>query len=318
MGKNARTPYRARKRKANAEPAGGGGGKWRELQNKLNASRTKHASRAVGTQGWVRDKIAEGDIDGGMAANQTGTSIFDPVLCELAYRWFCPPGGLVLDPFAGGSVRGIVASKLGRRYLGIDLRPEQVAANVAQAKVICTDPIPEWKVGDSTEIDKLGESCDFIFTCPPYADLEVYSDDPRDLSTMEHEAFLASFRTIVAKACRLLKPNRFACMVVGDARGSDGNYYGLPWATVEAFRLSALALYNSAVLITAAGSLPIRTAKQFSVSRKLGTTHQHVFVFLKGDARIATDAIGDIEFGQVPEEMVALETPDLALGGEIE
>ena len=28
-----------------------------------------------------------------------GTSIFDPVLCELAYRWFCPPGGVVLDPF---------------------------------------------------------------------------------------------------------------------------------------------------------------------------------------------------------------------------
>lgn len=38
----------------------------------------------------------------------TGTSIFDPVLCELAYRWFCPQGGLVLDPFAGGSVRGIL------------------------------------------------------------------------------------------------------------------------------------------------------------------------------------------------------------------
>jgi hypothetical protein len=31
------------------------------------------------------------------------------VLCEIAYRWFSPPGGLILDPFAGGSVRGIVA-----------------------------------------------------------------------------------------------------------------------------------------------------------------------------------------------------------------
>ena len=56
-----------------------------------------------------------------LAATVTGTSIFDPVLCELAYRWFCPPGGLVLDPFAGGSVRGIVAAKCGRRYIGIDV-----------------------------------------------------------------------------------------------------------------------------------------------------------------------------------------------------
>jgi DNA modification methylase len=56
-----------------------------------------------------------------MSAGQSGTSIFDPVLCELAYRWFSPPAGLVLDPFAGGSVRGIVAAKLGRRYVGVDL-----------------------------------------------------------------------------------------------------------------------------------------------------------------------------------------------------
>lgn len=29
-----------------------------------------------------------------------GSSIFDPVVCKLAYRWFCPHGGMVLDPFA--------------------------------------------------------------------------------------------------------------------------------------------------------------------------------------------------------------------------
>ena len=44
---------------------------------------------------------------------QSGTSIFDPVLCEMMYRWFNVPNGVVVDPFAGGSVRGIVASKLG-------------------------------------------------------------------------------------------------------------------------------------------------------------------------------------------------------------
>lgn len=65
-----------------------------------------------------------------------GVSIFDPVLTELAYRWFSPPGGHVLDPFAGGSVRGIVASALGRPYTGVELRPEQVAANQAQADTI--------------------------------------------------------------------------------------------------------------------------------------------------------------------------------------
>ena len=40
------------------------------------------------------------------AGKENGTSIFDPVVCELAYTWFAPVGGVVLDPFAGGSVRG--------------------------------------------------------------------------------------------------------------------------------------------------------------------------------------------------------------------
>lgn len=58
-----------------------------------------------------------------------GTSVFDPVLCEICYRWFCPAGGLIFDPFAGGSVRGVLAKITGHRYTGIELRQEQVDAN---------------------------------------------------------------------------------------------------------------------------------------------------------------------------------------------
>lgn len=68
----------------------------------------------------------------------SGTSIFDPVLCELAYRWFSAPGAVVLDPFAGGSVRGLVASILGRRYYGNDLSDMQVTSNREQAEEFTT------------------------------------------------------------------------------------------------------------------------------------------------------------------------------------
>jgi tRNA G10 N-methylase Trm11 len=96
----------------------------------------------------------------------TGTSIFDPTLCELMYRWFAPPGGLVLDPFAGGSVRGIIASKLGRQYIGLDIRQEQIDANKKQADEICEDPMPVWVLGDSRQIDKICEDvqADFLFS----------------------------------------------------------------------------------------------------------------------------------------------------------
>src|SRR4030095_9326964 len=111
--------------------------------------------------------------EGTRESSQTsGTSIFDPVLCELVYRWFCPPTGLVLDPFAGGSVRGIVAALLGRHYTGIDLRAEQIAANEAQAKRICNGTRPTWINGDSRDLEQLCEqsSVDLVFSCPPYGD----------------------------------------------------------------------------------------------------------------------------------------------------
>lgn len=106
-----------------------------------------------------------------------GTSIFDPLLCELIYKWFCPEGGHILDPFAGGSVRGIVACILGYDYTGIDLSQVQIGANKEQAQEITPDKQPEWLVGDSHKLDDLlpqGKYYDLVFTCPPYHDLEQY------------------------------------------------------------------------------------------------------------------------------------------------
>jgi DNA modification methylase len=120
-------------------PAGGGGGGWAKMNEDMAANRTKRRTAAAPGLTWVGGNRNAGELDDTsrriLEPAATGTSIFDPALCELAYRWFCPPGGLVLDPFAGGSVRGIVAAKCGRLYIGIDLSERLVAANRAQAEV---------------------------------------------------------------------------------------------------------------------------------------------------------------------------------------
>lgn len=257
----------------------------------------------TGKRGYARtfgqDLMRGEHVVGGTAEAQpqSGTSIFDPVLCELAYRWFCPPEGVVLDPFAGGSVRGVVASTLGRKYIGIELRPEQVEANREQAVRICKDNQPTWIVGDSRNLGTLcaDVEADFVFSCPPYADLEVYSDDEADLSTLDYPEFVAAYREIIAAAVARLKPDRFACFVVGDMRDKHGNYRGFVCDTIAAFRDAGAELYNDAVLVTAIGSLPLRVGKQFTSGRKLGKTHQNVLVFVKGNAKAATEACGHVE-----------------------
>ncbi|MCK6685596.1 MAG: class I SAM-dependent methyltransferase [Thermoanaerobaculia bacterium] len=239
-----------------------------------------------------------GSVSRLIAGTAHGTSVFDPVLCEVAYCWFTAPGARVLDPFAGGSVRGIVAAKLGRRYLGVDLRPEQVDANRRQAEAILgpSDTVPEWIVGDSREVlPKLEGPFDLVFSCPPYGDLERYSNDPADLSNMEYDEFLVAYREVVRLTVGLLAQDRFSAFVVGDFRDAAGNYRGFPDATRDAFTRAGSALYNEAVLATSVGSASLRAGGQFSKSRKLAKTHQNVLVFVKGDSRKATEWCGEVE-----------------------
>ena len=221
--------------------------------------------------------------------NTDGTSIFDPVLCELAYQWFNVPKGTILDPFAGGSVRGIVAAKLGFSYLGNDLRLEQIEANRTNASEVLQEGTvyPTWTCGDSLDIDKIanGYEADMIFSCPPYADLEVYSDDERDLSNMSYDDFIKIYREIIRKSCDKLKEDRFAVFVVGDVRGKNGFYQNFVSDTIKAFHDCGVLLYNEMILVNQLGNLPMRAAKYMNGSRKVGKQHQNVLVFYKGNPK---------------------------------
>lgn len=245
---------------------------------------------------------------GESVATQNNDSIFDPVMAELAYRWWCPIGGTILDPFAGGSVRGIVASKVGRQYIGGELRLEQVEANIKQANEIIKENeiMPVWINADSMIIDKTcaDVKADFIFSCPPYADLEVYSNDPKDISNMNYEDFKNAYFEIIKKTCTLLKQDRFACFVVGEVRDKKGNYYNFVGDTIQAFKHAGLEYYNEAILVTPAGSLALRAGNYFTKSRKLGKSHQNVLVFLKGDAKKATEACGVCDFGEISDDLI--------------
>jgi hypothetical protein len=212
-------------------------------------------------------------------------SIFDPVLCEIMYRWLCPPGGQILDPFAGGSVRGVIAGSLDCDYTGIDLRQEQVDANYSQIGIV-KDRKPIWICGDSRNMDAClppDFECDLVFSCPPYADLEVYSKEPEDLSNMDYPEFKAAYWDIIKKACSRLREDSFAVFVVGEARSKTGAYYGLVPDTVKAFEDAGVCFYNEMILATQIAAKALTVAEGFVKSRKIGKIHQNILVFVKGD-----------------------------------
>jgi DNA modification methylase len=265
---------------------------------------TKNALReTLGKEPTTDEVLAEMERLGLQA--MATTSIFDPVLTELSYRWFNVEGGRILDPFAGGSVRGIVAAKLNMPYVGNDLSEGQVKANRENAKEVLTglptELAPRWTVGDSTHLEDVlkqnGVSGDFdlVFSCPPYADLEVYSNDPRDISNMDYPAFLEAYRAAIKQACDRLKPNRFAVFVVGDIRDKKGIYRNFVGHTIDAFTEAGLQYYNHLILVNQVTSLAIRVRRQFNAGRKIGKVHQNVLVFLKGSEHQTADAFEEIQ-----------------------
>lgn len=237
----------------------------------------------------------------------SGTSIFDPVVCELFYRWLCPSDGKIIDPFAGGSVRGIVAALLGRKYTGCDLSARQIEANkqnweeidhqiIAGEQQGETATDPTWINADSRTIDTVVDGeFDLMFTCPPYADLEVYSDDPRDISNMEYPQFLEIYREIIQKTTSKLRKDAFAVCIVGEVRGKDGNYYNFVGDTITAFMDAGLNYYNEYILVNSFGSAAMRASNQFKNSRKCAKVHQNVLVFVKGEPKNIVPALPVIE-----------------------
>ena len=233
-------------------------------------------------------------------SDATGGSAFDPMLAEIAYRWFTPKGGTILDPFAGSIVRGAVAGVLGHPYVGIEVRKEQVDANYAQWDGIVSrlgtawEPMePGWVCGDSGELEETlwevfggDRQFDTVFSCPPYYDLEVYSDLAGDGSAIKnYPEFMEWYTDVFRQAVSRLKDNRFLVVVVGDVRDKTGAYYNFVGDNISCMLGLGLKLYNSAIFVTPVGSLPVRTSRQFKSGRKLGQGHQHMLVFYKGDIK---------------------------------
>lgn len=154
----------------------------------------------------------------------------------------------------------------------------------------------EWINDDSNNVDNYieDESSDLIFACPPYFDLEVYSDLKEDISNMSYEGFCEIYHSILRKFAKKLKNNRFAIVTISDVRDKNGFYRDLTGETKRAFAKEGLMFYNDIILINTLGSGAMRARKQMNASRKVIRSHQNVLVFFKGDQKDIKKEFGEL------------------------
>lgn len=229
-----------------------------------------------------------------------GVSLFDPVLSEIMCKWFTPHSGAkIFDCFAGDTQKGLVFAQCGYEFTGIELRQEQVDINnrvIADRglniRYICDDGC---NVAEHIEAN----SQDLLFSCPPYYNLEKYSDLPNDASNQgTYEEFIDILRTAYTKALGCLKDERFVVIVVGDVRSKiDGCYYDFCGDIKRIFKDNGVNLYNELILVETGASTALR-AGRYMESRKIAKMHQNVLVFYKGDAKSIKNVFQPIEFNE--------------------
>lgn len=214
-----------------------------------------------------------------------GVSIFDPVLSEILCQWFTPHAhSSICDPFSGDTQKGMVFAMLGHRFTGIELRAEQVEANRRNLEgrdLDCT-----YICDDGRNIRKYieADTQDLLFSCPPYFDLEQYSDLPEDASNQRtYNAFMQILAEGFRGGWECLHNNRFAILVVGDVRNHlTQGYYDFAGDLIRLFKSFGATLINRFVLVEQIGSSCLRARNNFQ-RRKATKTHQDVLVFFKGN-----------------------------------
>lgn len=183
----------------------------------------------------------------------------------------------VIDPFAGGAIRGAVAAVRGFEYHGVDIWPEIIEEN----RGICSSlgVNPHYHLGDGTTLDCVEGKFGFAVTCPPYWKLEDYSGQETCLATAKtYEEFNARIAKLPLALRSRLEPGAFACIVVADIT-VDGILIDLPGDTIANFKMGGFIFHQRIVLVDPFGSGPRRKGRLWETAKKLVRRDQHVLVF---------------------------------------
>jgi len=151
---------------------------------------------------------------------------FVPQIATQVFQRFTKAGEVVLDLFLGSGTSAVEALRLDRRCIGVELKPELVdhvrtrlAGHEDRLVLLC---------GDSGSADTAaavrtalaawdGDYADLLVLHPPYADIIRFSERDACLSNAGGaEAFYEAFRRVAAQGYELLRPDRFAVLVIGD------------------------------------------------------------------------------------------------------
>lgn len=129
-----------------------------------------------------------------------------PQIVEQCIWRLTEEGDLVVDPVAGSGTALDACRAFNRRCIGYDIKPPAERKDIIQ--------------NDSRNIPLDSNTVDMIFIHPPYWNLVYFTKAEEGLPDLSRadtpEQFLEMLRDIFKECQRVLKPDKFMCVLLGD------------------------------------------------------------------------------------------------------
>jgi len=194
-------------------------------------------------------------------------------------------GDSILDPMVGGGTTLIEAKLLARNALGIDVNPDFVKLT-EKALQFTHQPVSKQKVqvGDARDLSFLKDnSFDLVLTHPPYMNIIKYSagkiaEDLSNIGSMPK--FCDEIETIAAELFRVLKPDRYCGILMGDTRRGK-HFVPLAFNVMQRFLKVGFVLKEDIVKVQHNCAYTKRWEWKAKRDKFYLIMHEHLFVFRK-------------------------------------
>jgi hypothetical protein len=253
---------------------------------------TQELKKLIGDEGEARQGAFMNG--GGVYGGQIKQTVFNPQIATWVINMFCPDNAMVYDPFAGGGTRAIISAAKGHRYIGLEIRQAEVDATRArierlgyksQAAVIQGDARfpPPW-------------IADFLFTCPPYFDLEQYGGPIGDLSMIDvYPLFVWELGRAIRSSFDILTPGSKSVWVVGLHRDKNGYLLDIPGDVVRKHQECGFKYVDSVIIYHKNTGSKQRLGNFEKGKRRLIRTHEYALIFEKPLATKESSVVGSPE-----------------------
>lgn len=240
---------------------------------------TKRLKKLVGDSSQTRESLNSNRSDRRNGVNNGKPSIFNPNLCQMILSAYCDENSTIYDPFAGGGTRAIISSMFGHKYYGVEIREEEVERINDKKKELDLD----FTVIKGDALNKNFDDIKFNFslTCPPYYDLEQYSNLDNDLSNQkDYNGFLEMLSISVKRVYDCLEDDSISVWVVGNFRNKFGALEHLNGDLIRIGKENGFILLDE-LIYEGASKVALTRCSKFEKNRKSIRMHEYIVIFKK-------------------------------------